>query len=100
MIENRCAKPFRFMRTKREVLAAHRSQKDWLDVSQGIDAYLDAMEALCREVGGMSGVFEYAEGWRRRNHLGFSATEQDPLSEALGDKCATDRQYQKFLEGF
>jgi LmbE family N-acetylglucosaminyl deacetylase len=69
---------------KRTMLAYHQSQKTWLDRTQGMDAYLDAMLALCREVGALSGRFTYAEGWRRRLHLGFCAADADPLSEALG----------------
>lgn len=65
--------------SKREMLAQHRSQKEWLDVSQGMDAYLKEMEALGREVGRMSGRFEYAEGWRRHSHLGFCSKDFDPL---------------------
>ena len=87
------------MKTKRKMLAAHHSQKAWLDVSQGINAYLDVMEILSRETGKMSGTFAYAEGWRRHYHLGFSATDQDPLSEALGDRCIIDSQYEASLEG-
>ncbi len=34
------------MAAKREMLALHRSQKEWLDASQGIDSYLDHMEAM------------------------------------------------------
>lgn len=68
---------------KRAMLAHHRSQKDWLDRTQGMDAYLEAMLALGREVGAMSGRFTYAEGWRRRLHLGFGAETDDPLSEVL-----------------
>ena len=86
------------MDTKRKMLAAHRSQKEWLDVSQGLDSYLDTMETMSREVGEISGVFEYAEGWRRHLHLGFSATEQDPLSEALGDRCVIDERYEGSLD--
>ena len=86
-------------KAKRTMLAAHRSQKEWLDVSQGLDAYLDTMETFARQVGKMSGVFEYAEGWRRRLHLGFSATEQDPLSEALRDRCVIDERYEASLGG-
>ena len=41
-----------------------------------------------RDVGTISGRFEYAEGWRRRNHLGFCAADADPLAEALGDLVA------------
>jgi len=69
---------------KREMLARHASQKLWLDESQGIDSYLNTMEELSREVGAMSGRFEYAEGWRRRLHLGLCTESADPLSEALG----------------
>jgi LmbE family N-acetylglucosaminyl deacetylase len=71
------------MPAKHAMLACHRSQKDWLDRSQGMDSYLLAMEALDREVGLMSGRFASAEGWRRRLHLGFCAPDADPLSAAL-----------------
>ncbi len=74
--------------TKRASLACHRSQKEWLDVSQGMDSYLATMDELSRRVGLLSGRFEHAEGWRRRLHLGFSATDSDPLCEALpGVSC-------------
>ena len=68
---------------KRAMLASHASQKIWLDRTQGMDAYLDTMQAMAREVGAMSGRYEYAEGWRRRLHLGFCDEEADPLAEAL-----------------
>jgi LmbE family N-acetylglucosaminyl deacetylase len=70
---------------KRAMLSWHRSQKDWLDESQGMDSYLVAMEALGREVGVLSGRFQNAEGWRRRLHFGFCAPDADPLGEALRD---------------
>ncbi len=41
------------------------------------------MRELMREVGRMSGRFEYAEGWRRHIHLGLCADDADPLAEAL-----------------
>jgi LmbE family N-acetylglucosaminyl deacetylase len=69
--------------TKREMLAHHASQMAWLDESQGMDSYLFAMEVAGREVGEISGHFEYAEGWRRRLHLGFCAPGADPVGEAL-----------------
>ncbi len=68
---------------KRAMLACHHSQKEWLDESQGMDSYLTAMEEICREIGAMSGRFAFAEGWRRRLHLGFCAPEADPLAQAL-----------------
>jgi LmbE family N-acetylglucosaminyl deacetylase len=70
---------------KRSILAHHQSQKRWLDESQGMDSYLATMEDLSREVGAMSNRFEYAEGWRRRSHLGFCAENADPLSSALSE---------------
>ena len=56
---------------KRQALAAHASQKEWLDATQGMDSYLDAGDAAARAVGRMSGRFHYAEGWRRHLHLGL-----------------------------
>lgn len=69
---------------KRDALAEHRSQRAWLDESQGMDSYLLAMEAFGREVGRRSGRFSVAEGWRKHLHLGFCREEADPLKEALG----------------
>lgn len=77
------------MNEKKEMLAHHKSQKTWLDKTQGMDAYLNVMEAMSREVGTMSGRFENAEGWRRRLHLGFCAEGADPLSTALSDYIFT-----------
>ncbi len=82
---------------KQAMLAQHRSQKDWLDVSQGMDSYLLAMEDLSRQVGKMSGRFEYAEGWRRHSHLGFAARDVDPLRDALGEQCWVDPDYEASL---
>jgi N-acetylglucosamine malate deacetylase 1 len=73
--------------TKLAALAAHRSQQGWLDVSQGMNSYLKTMDDMSRAVGRMSRRFRHAEGWRRHLHLGFSATEVDPLREALGREC-------------
>lgn len=69
--------------TKREALAAHKSQKEWLDASQGMDSYLITMDELSKQVGERSGKFELAEGWRRHLHWGFSPTDIDPLAEIL-----------------
>jgi LmbE family N-acetylglucosaminyl deacetylase len=69
--------------TKLRALAAHASQKAWLDATQGMDSYLDACDEMSRTVGRMSGRFAHAEGWRRHLHLGFSAHDDDPLADAL-----------------
>ena len=68
---------------KREMLACHRSQKDWLDASQGMDSYLGTMEEFSAEMGRRSGCFRFAEGWRRHNPYGFGAPDFDPLADAL-----------------
>jgi LmbE family N-acetylglucosaminyl deacetylase len=68
---------------KRSMLACHASQKDWLDATQGMDAYLDEMERMSREVGRMSGKYEFAEGWRCHSHLGFAPEDFDPIAELL-----------------
>lgn len=68
---------------KRAMLARHTSQKTWLDHSQGMDAYLNVMVENSRAVGGLSGKFAYAEGWRRRLHYGFCDEGADPLVKAL-----------------
>ena len=73
--------------TKRRALAAHASQKDWLDASQGMDSYLDSGDEMSRRVGRLSGRFEHAEGWRRHLHIGFSAREEDPLADVLREHC-------------
>lgn len=83
---------------KRDALACHRSQKEWLDISQGLDSYLHAMEDMSRKVGEWSVVFEYAEGWRRHAHLGFCAEDADPLTEALGDNCIVSEEYERALK--
>ncbi|MFP4383705.1 MAG: PIG-L deacetylase family protein [Spirochaetia bacterium] len=77
------------MERRIEMLAMHRSQKEWLDRSQGMDSYLQISRDFCRETGEQSGRFTYAEGWRRRNPLGFSGSGTDPLREVLGDYVFT-----------
>ncbi len=79
---------------KGEFLSRHVSQKDWLDRSQGLDSYIITMREMSREVGGMSGRFEFAEGWRRHSHLGYSGRDIDPLGELLGPLCAPGKKGQ------
>ena len=64
---------------QRAALAEHRSQKEWLDASQGMDSYLATMEGMKREMGRLSGRFDFAEGWRRHLYAGFCCPEADPL---------------------
>lgn len=85
------------MDLKRQMLACHRSQKEWLDTSQGLDSYLITMEEMSRDVGAMSGRFTFAEGWRRHLHLGFCGPQADPLTQALGDTIAVSQEYENGL---
>ena len=69
---------------KRDALACHRSQKHWLDLTQGADSYLHALDAESKTLGKRSGVFTHAEGWSRHLHIGFASESDNPLKEALG----------------
>jgi LmbE family N-acetylglucosaminyl deacetylase len=84
--------------TKLKSLKAHTSQQNWLDVSQGMNSYLQTMDDYSREVGRLSGKFKYAEGWRRHLHLGFSSEEIDPLKDALKKDCKINKAYERSLE--
>lgn len=76
---------------KRAALACHASQKEWLDVSQGMESYLISMDEGDAQVGTWSRRFSRAEGWSRHLHLGFGAENDNPLREALGSKlCAEE----------
>ena len=76
---------------KRDFLACHKSQKEWLDESQGVDNYLDSMERMSAEVGAKSRRFQYAEGWFRHSHLGFGDEGFDPLTRDLSAYCMEEQ---------
>ena len=73
------------MDSKTAMLSFHRSQKEWLDKSQGLDSYLQTMKDMSSAMGTDSHKYKYAEGWRRHSHYGFSAKEIMPLEEILKD---------------
>jgi len=77
--------------TKLAALAEHRTQQEWLEVSQGMNSYLQSMDAMSRVVGKMSRRFRHAEGWRRHSHLGFCAESDDPLREVLGARTVAEK---------
>jgi len=68
---------------KRQMLACHRSQGEWLETSQGLSAWLDEMiemsHAMARDAQGIN----YAEGWKLHSHLGFCPPDFDPLPAQL-----------------
>jgi LmbE family N-acetylglucosaminyl deacetylase len=71
---------------KRDMLVCHKSQKEWLDETQGLDNYLNTMVEMTESMGRMSGKFRYAEGWRRHSHLGFADEDYDPLCVSLSSR--------------
>ena len=79
------------MGVKAAMLREHRSQQEWLDVSQGMGLLADAMEEGSRAVGRLSGRYEFAEGWTRHLHQGYCAPGADPLRAALGASCSYPR---------
>lgn len=82
---------------KREALSAHRTQAQWLDETQGFGSFTAEMDEVATTVGRMSDRYEFAEGWRRHSHIGFSAKSVDPLSVALADTSAIDEDYERGL---
>jgi LmbE family N-acetylglucosaminyl deacetylase len=85
-------------KTKRDALAAHKSQQGWLDVSQKMNSYLLAMEDMSLEVGKLSRKFKHAEGWRRHLHFGFCGENTDPLAQVLGRNTLVNEEYETSLE--
>jgi LmbE family N-acetylglucosaminyl deacetylase len=83
--------------TKRDALACHASQKEWLDATQGMDSYLATMDDFSRALGRQSRRFTHAEGWRRHLHYGFGGAEDDPLREVLGKKYLLNKRYADWL---
>ena len=73
---------------KREALACHASQKEWLDKTQGQESYLKTMDGFSLALGKQSRKFAHAEGWTRHLHYGFGAESDDPLREVLGKRYA------------
>ena len=83
---------------KRKSLAAHKSQQDWLDESQGFNSFIQAMDDMSLAIGRLSKRFSHAEGWRRHLHLGFCQAETDPLYEVLGKNYMINKLYEQNLK--
>ena len=72
--------------TKREMLAKHESQRNWLRKQHGMDNYLDEMERWTRSRGLLAGC-EFAEGFRQYTthpfprSAGFRLPEAQVISE-------------------
>ncbi len=68
---------------KREMLAAHASQREWLQRQHGMDDYLHSMEEWTR-ARGQSVAVRYAEGFRQYKHHPYPVTPL--LQELVGDR--------------
>jgi len=68
---------------KKKMLACHKSQQSWLDVSQAINAYIQGLVDRGEYFGRMSKKYKYAEGWIRHNAIGFCEQDDNPLIDAL-----------------
>ncbi|HTM49622.1 MAG TPA: PIG-L family deacetylase [Bryobacteraceae bacterium] len=68
---------------KVEMLARHKSQREWLKKHHDIDDYLEMMESWTREVGRRAGL-ELAEGFRR--YKGHPYPQSALLEELLGSR--------------
>jgi LmbE family N-acetylglucosaminyl deacetylase len=85
-------------KTQLKALEAHKSQQNWLDVSQGLNSYLLAMEDMSLAVGRLSKKFKHAEGWRRHLHFGYCSPETDPLADALGKNYLVNQAYERICQ--
>jgi LmbE family N-acetylglucosaminyl deacetylase len=68
------------MDTKRRMLAAHASQREWLKKQHGMDDFLQTMEEWTRSRGRLCGA-EWAEGWRQ--YMGHAYPRTPLLQELL-----------------
>jgi LmbE family N-acetylglucosaminyl deacetylase len=70
-------------KTKRQMLAAHESQREWLKRQHGIDDPLQVMERWTRARGKLAGI-DFGEGFRR--YKGHPFPDTPLLEDLLGSK--------------
>ena len=79
---------------QKDMLRCHRTQKEWLDVTQGPDVYLKGIDESAEMCAKFSGKFTAAEGWIQHNHMGFAASADfNPLADALKENCVRNPSY-------
>jgi LmbE family N-acetylglucosaminyl deacetylase len=72
---------------KADMLARHRSQRDWLMKQHGMDKYIETMKNTARRYGKHCG-FEYAEGYTQ--HRGNAYPHDNILKKILGNRVEED----------
>lgn len=80
---------------KRQALVEHQSQHAWLVASQGMNSFVAKADTDARQVGRLSKKLKFAEGWWRHLHYGYSASEVNPLREALGKDYLVNKAYER-----
>ena len=78
---------------QKNMLRCHRTQKEWLDVTQGPDVYLKGIDEASTLCAKFSGKFTAAEGWIQHNPMGFCTPGFNPLADALKDDCVRNPLY-------
>ncbi len=79
---------------QKKMLCCHKSQKEWLDVTQGPDVYLKTIDErgeMCAKFS--SGRYRIAEGWIQHNPMGYCLPGFNPLADALKDNCMYNPEY-------
>lgn len=83
---------------KSEMLAAHRSQREWLRAQHGMDEYLETMRAWgarrgreAREIAGEQSRIAYAEAFRQ--HLGHAYPHDNVLATLLPARVFPNPKY-------
>ncbi len=71
---------------KKEMLACHESQRNWLLIHHKMDEYILSMVKFAEQRGKESGT-HYAEGFRQ--HLGHGHPQNNILEEILGTLVTT-----------
>jgi LmbE family N-acetylglucosaminyl deacetylase len=74
---------------KRQMLAVHESQRQWLREHHGIDDYLEEMERWTGQRGALAGV-RYAEGFRQYRCHPYP---RDPLLQTLFKEVLTSKAH-------
>ncbi len=83
---------------KSKMLAAHRSQREWLRAQHGMDEYLDTMRAWgarrgreASEIAGRRASIAYAEAFRQ--HLGHAYPQDNVLAALLPSRIVRNPDY-------
>lgn len=81
------------MDEKRRALGCHESQKSWLDDTQAMDCFVDAMDQTARALGSDTGRSAYAEGFTQHGYIGLGDNSYQPIQTALSEYLTINTSY-------